>query len=91
MNSNNLPRRTFIRNTSVLTASGLILDPFSVFAGSGAKEWTVGEIMDLFISQVPNAPFPKTVDTLKAGTRNQVVTGIVTTMFPTLEDINKAI
>lgn len=91
MNPNNLPRRTFIRNTSILTASGLILDPFSVFADSDPKVWTVGEIMDLFISQVPNAPFQTTVDTLKAGTRDQIVTGIVTTMFPTLAVINKAI
>lgn len=91
MNSNKLPRRTFIRKTSILTASGLILDPFSVFAGSGAKEWTVGEIMDMFISQVPNAPFQTTVDTLKIGSRDQVVTGIVTTMFTTLEIIKKAI
>jgi putative NIF3 family GTP cyclohydrolase 1 type 2 len=91
MNPNNLPRRTFIRNTSIFTASGLILDPFSVFAGSGAKEWTVGEIMDMFISQVPNAPFQTTVDTLKIGSRDQVVTGIVTTMFTTLEIIKKAI
>lgn len=91
MNSNKLPRRTFIRNTSILTAAGLMIDPLSVFGSSKPKEWTVGEIMDLFISQVPNAPFSTTVDTLKAGTRNQVVTGIVTTMFPTLAVINKAI
>ncbi len=91
MNPNNLPRRTFIRNTSILTAAGLTLDPFSVFAGSGAKVWTVGEIMDTFISQVPNAPFQTTVDTLKIGSREQVVTGIVTTMFTTLEIIKKTI
>jgi len=91
MNPNNLPRRTFIRNTSILTAAGLTLDPFSVFAESGAKVWTVGEIMDTFISQVPNAPFQTTVDTLKIGSREQVVTGIVTTMFTTLEIIKKTI
>lgn len=91
MNLNNLPRRSFIKNTSILTAAGLIIDPLSAFAGSGPKVWTVGEIMDLFISQVPNAPFQTTVDTLKAGTRDQVVTGIVTTMFPTLAVIKKAI
>ncbi|MDI1323689.1 MAG: Nif3-like dinuclear metal center hexameric protein [Algoriphagus sp.] len=91
MNLNHLPRRSFIKNTSILTAAGLIIDPLSAFAGSGPKVWTVGELMDLFISQVPNAPFQTTVDTLKAGTRDQVVTGIVTTMFPTLAVIKKAI
>lgn len=91
MNLNHLPRRSFIKNTSILTAAGLIIDPLSAFAGSDPKVWTVGELMDLFISQVPNAPFQTTVDTLKAGTRDQVVTGIVTTMFPTLAVIKKAI
>jgi putative NIF3 family GTP cyclohydrolase 1 type 2 len=91
MNLNHLPRRSFIKNTSILTAAGLIIDPLSAFAGSVSKVWTVGELMDLFISQVPNAPFQTTVDTLKAGTRDQVVTGIVTTMFPTLAVIKKAI
>lgn len=91
MKLNHLPRRSFLKNASILTASGLIIDPLSAFASSAPKEWTIGEIMDLFISQVPNAPFPATVDTLKAGTRDQVVTGIVTTMFPTLAVINKAI
>lgn len=91
MKLNHLPRRSFLKNTSILTATGLIVDPLSVFGTSRRKEWTVGEIMDLFITQVPNAPFQTTVDTLKAGTRDQVVTGIVTTMFPTLAVINKAI
>lgn len=51
----------------------------------------MSEIMDLFIAQVPNAPFPKTVDTLKTGSKEQQVTGIVTTMFATLTVIRKAI
>ncbi len=47
--------------------------------------------MDLFISQIPGAPFSNTVDTLKAGSRDIKVTGIVTTMFATIEAIKKAI
>jgi putative NIF3 family GTP cyclohydrolase 1 type 2 len=47
--------------------------------------------MDLFIKQVPGAPLANTVDTLKAGSRNTVVTGIITTMFATIEIIQKAI
>ncbi len=53
--------------------------------------WTVGEIMDLFIKEVPGAPFKNTVDTLKAGSRDIKVTGIATTMFATLEVIQKTI
>jgi putative NIF3 family GTP cyclohydrolase 1 type 2 len=47
--------------------------------------------MDLFIKQVPGAPFPNTVDTLKAGSPDTVVTGIVTAMFATIDVIRKAI
>jgi putative NIF3 family GTP cyclohydrolase 1 type 2 len=56
-----------------------------------SKTWTVGEIMDLFIKEVPGAPFAQTVDTLKAGNRDIKVTGIVTTMFATVEVIRKTI
>lgn len=52
---------------------------------------TVGGIMDLFIKQVPGAPFEHTVDTLKAGSRDTVVTGVSTTMFATIEVIRKTI
>ena len=56
-----------------------------------AKTWTVGEIMDLFLKEVKGAPFPQTVDTLKSGSRENEVTGIVTTMFATIPVIRKAI
>ena len=47
--------------------------------------------MDRFIIEVPGAPIENTVDTLKSGSREIVVTGIVTSMFATLEVINKTI
>ena len=47
------------------------------------KPYTVGDIMDIIIKPIPGAPFDKTVDTLKSGNRDIVVTGIVTTMFAT--------
>lgn len=52
---------------------------------------TVGDIMDLFIAEVPEGPFKQTVDTLKAGNRDIEVTGIVTSMFATLDVIQQAI
>src|SRR5205085_12466509 len=67
------------------------LESFSEGSLAGQKNITVGEIMDRFIIEVPGAPIENTVDTLKAGSRDIVVTGIVTTMFATLEVINKAI
>ncbi|MDR7132323.1 putative NIF3 family GTP cyclohydrolase 1 type 2 [Algoriphagus sp. 4150] len=83
-------RRNFIKQSGLLAGAGLIVNPFTAFSAS-IKNFTVGEIMDLFIAQVPDAPLPQTVDTLKSGNKNQVVTGIVTTMFATITVIRKAI
>jgi putative NIF3 family GTP cyclohydrolase 1 type 2 len=69
--------------------SGYATHAISVFNADG--EVTVGQIMDKFISQIPGAPFSDTVDTLKAGDRSIKVTGIVTTMFATIEVIRKAV
>ncbi|WP_026966301.1 Nif3-like dinuclear metal center hexameric protein [Algoriphagus terrigena] len=84
-------RREFLLKSGALVAAGLLANPFSSFASVSAKPWTVGEIIDAFIAQVPNAPFAQTVDTIKVGSRDTVVTGVVTTMFTTLEIIRKAI
>lgn len=83
-------RRTFIKNSGLLLGAGLIGSPLTAFS-IPPKSHTVGEIMDLFIAQVPGSPFPNTVDTLKSGSKDQVVTGIVTTMFATVTVIRKAI
>lgn len=83
-------RRNFFAKISLIAGVGLVTNPLIAFS-STSKEYTVGEVMDAFIRQIPNAPFPKTVDTLKSGTRDQVVTGILTTMFATIDIIQKAI
>lgn len=72
------------------TAGAFFLSPLTPMA-TPAPQRTVREIMDLFIKGVPGAPFANTVDTLKSGDRSTVVTGVVTTMFPTVEVIRKAI
>ena len=87
----NQNRREFLLKTSTLLGTGIFLNPLDLFSAPKKAEYTVGDIMDLFISKVPNAPFSPTVDTLKAGSRDQVVTGIVTTMFATITVIRKAI
>ena len=84
-------RRTFLLQSGALLGAGLLSNPLSGWAAPLQKSWTVGEIMDLFISQVPKAPFAQTVDTIKIGSRDTVVTGIVTTMFPSIAIIKKAI
>ena len=88
------PRRKFVSMLTKAVGSGIFLSaPFvsNAFTGPKKKDWTVGDIMELFIKQVPGATFSNTVDTLKAGSRNTRVTGIVTTMFPTIEIITKTI
>lgn len=83
-------RRHFIANMSKAAAAGWLLSsPLATLAQT--KTWTVGEIMDLFIKEVTDTPLPNTVDTLKAGSRDQPVTGIVTTMFATIPVIRQAI
>lgn len=88
-------RRYFITTISKATGSVALLSlPLiseATYLIIARKNITVGDIMDLFIKQVPNAPFESTVDTLKSGSRDLVVTGIVTTMFATVEVIRKAI
>lgn len=84
-------RREFILKSGALVGAGLVINPFSGFSFADKKTRTVGEIIDSFISQVPNAPFAQTVDTIKIGSKDTVVTGVVTTMFTTMEIIKKAI
>ena len=91
----NYKRRDFITTLSKAAAGTAMLNiPFLSKANSlvnTSTSITVGEIMDLFIKQVPGAPLANTVDTLKSGSRNTAVTGIITTMFATIEIIQKAI
>ena len=89
----NTGRRKFVGNISIATAA-IAATPLLSKANSFFKVdsgYTVGQIMDMFIKTVPNAPFASTVDTLKAGSRDIVVAGIVTTMFPTVDVIRKTI
>lgn len=83
-------RRNFIKKSSLLIGAGIITSPILAFT-SPTKSLTVGEIMNLFIDQVPGGVKTETVDTLKSGSKNQQVTGIVTTMFATITVIRKAI
>jgi putative NIF3 family GTP cyclohydrolase 1 type 2 len=50
---------------------------------------TVNQVIAALLADIPGAPFPNTVDTIKAGSGDQVVTGIVTTMFATNDVIAK--
>jgi putative NIF3 family GTP cyclohydrolase 1 type 2 len=90
-------RRKFIKNTlktSAGIAAGLTLLSESSFANelmSPKKTMTVGQIMDLVMKEGKLSPINDTVDTLKSGNAEQTVTGIVTTMFATVDVINAAV
>lgn len=58
---------------------------------SPEKELTVQDIIDIILKEIPSAPIKNTIDTIKTGSAEQKVTGIVTTMFPTIAVIKEAI
>ncbi|WP_380801635.1 Nif3-like dinuclear metal center hexameric protein [Shivajiella indica] len=86
----NTNRRDFIWKISCLIGSAYTLN-FPVFAyGKLSKNRkTVKQVIDLIIEDIPGAPFTRTVDQLRTGSLDQEVTGIVTTMFPTVDVIRK--
>jgi putative NIF3 family GTP cyclohydrolase 1 type 2 len=89
-----LRRRTFL-TTSILAAGGLSLlglqPVFSKDDGvSSRKQWTVEQMIAFILKEGGLTPLADTVDTLKSGKAEQLVTGIVTAMFPTIFVIKEA-
>ncbi len=88
-----LKRRAFI-NTSLKAAGATALLSASNVVNAGSKrkqkEYTVQDVIDIILKEIPAAPFKQTVDTIKSGGAGQKVTGIVTTMFATVQVINEA-
>ncbi|QHT70166.1 NGG1p interacting factor NIF3 [Rhodocytophaga rosea] len=93
--ANGQGRREFFTTISKAIGSVMLLPMVSnsvqAYSFPPSQSWTVGQIMDMFIKEVPGGTIDKTVDTLKSGSRDIVVTGIITTMFATLEVIQQAI
>jgi len=91
----NITRRKFIANTGiVLGAATFLTDPLTGFAANVHKASmpvTVGQVINTFIGEVPGGLIPDTVDTLKSGNPDTEVTGIVTTMFATIDVIRRTI
>jgi putative NIF3 family GTP cyclohydrolase 1 type 2 len=83
-----LSRREFVSASLALGASSLLNLQASPSHQGGL---TIQQAMDLILKSVPGAPFQQTVDTIKTGDVGQRVTGIVTTMFATVDVIRKAI
>ncbi len=88
-------RRKFIHHFSAAVGAGVVLaSPLIGNSMSFVKtegSYTVKQVMDLFIKDVPGGALSTTVDTLKSGNGDIVVKGIVTAMFATIDVIRKAI
>lgn len=92
-NYSTLKRRSFIKNTLATAGfvlAGPVINKASAYMNPN-QSFTVKQIMNLFINEVPGGAIANTVDTLKAGSPDTVVTGIVTSMFATVDVIKKAI
>src|SRR5580704_8602773 len=88
-------RREFITN-ALMTAGALAMGsaPFAGITGPysrARKEYTVQEVIDIIIKEIPGSPFSQTVDTIKSGNSENKVSGIVTTMFATIDVIHATI
>lgn len=90
--NNTLSRRKFI-TASAISAGGLALLSLKPALADGLlthqQQYTVQQVIDLIMREGNLSPIPNTVDTLKSGSANQVVTGIVTTMFATVDIIKQ--
>jgi putative NIF3 family GTP cyclohydrolase 1 type 2 len=80
-------RRQFVTTSLALGTTSFLGFPLK----ATSENPTIQQVMDVVLKQVPGAPFSQTVDTIKSGKTDQKVTGIVTTMFATIEVIRKAI
>ena len=94
-----MDKRKAWRRREILAMGLAMMTGGRVFAQEGEGErgrrpvagtMTIKQVIDSLQADIPGAPFPKTVDTIKAGDPGQVVKGIVTTMFATDEVITRA-
>jgi putative NIF3 family GTP cyclohydrolase 1 type 2 len=87
-------RRKFIVNSAKAAGGFALLGLQPSLTGgnflSPANQYTVQQVIDLILKEGGLSPLKETVDTIKSGSANQMVTGIVTTMFPTITVIEEA-
>ena len=84
-------RRQFVTTTLASIGSVSFLTPSTAFASPVQETLTVQQVIDRIVKTIPGGVLQQTVDTLKAGSPDQPVTGIVSTMFATVDVIRKAI
>src|SRR5688500_12462912 len=83
-------RREFLYTATSLVGTSILLSSPSVSNGKSLMQsLKAKDVIDIITKEVPGAPFATTVDHLRSGSMDQDVTGIVTTMFPTIEVIER--
>ncbi|MBA4056891.1 MAG: NGG1p interacting factor NIF3 [Marivirga sp.] len=83
-------RRKFLSSVTSLVGTSIVMTlPGISSANSLLETFTVKQVIDIILKEIPGAPFSTTVDQLRSGSMDQKVTGIVTTMFPTIEVIEQ--
>ena len=88
--NNELSRRQFLYSVTAIAGSSMLMNsPLEASAGSSLQSYTVKQVIDLIMKEVPGAPFATTVDQVRSGSPDQHVTGVVTTMFPTIDVIER--
>jgi len=93
-NRADMNRRKFLDHSIKSAAALTLLGNSSSFATDyqtkALKAYTVQDVINLVLKEGNLTPLKETVDTIKSGKPNQPVTGIVTTMFPTISVIEEA-
>ncbi len=88
-------RRSFIQKTGLLLGGAALLNIPAISIAQKISNkfetYTVQNIIDLIIKEAKLSPFKDTVDNIKAGSADQIVTGIISTMFPTVAIIEEAV
>jgi len=83
-------RREFLSSLTGLAGTSILMTlPTLGLGKSLSQALTVKQVIDIILKEIPNAPFATTVDQLRSGSMDQEVTGIVTTMFPTIDVIER--
>jgi putative NIF3 family GTP cyclohydrolase 1 type 2 len=85
------PRRSFIAAALPALAATSLRLPLTASRPEKTASPTIQDVINALLADIPGAPFPNTVDTIKSGDPRQPVKGIVTTMFPTDAIIEKTI
>ncbi len=88
-------RREFLSKLGVALGVSSALPHWSVAHPTDAShlnaKMTIQQVIDLILTTIPGAPFKETVDTIKSGDGKQEVSGIITTMFATIDVVKQAI